>query len=98
MDPGSGGGLYVDWTRLGDYIRIGFKSHQAHAMVVENIKRVEGKGHPMIVLTYIGEYPEDKDIIIALVEHYGYTCDYVIVDLETTEEGGTVYINEVGEK
>jgi hypothetical protein len=64
-------------------------------MIVEDIKHVEGKGYSLIELTYSGEYPDDKDIFVALIEHYGYGHDYEIVDLKTIEEGGKVYIREV---
>jgi len=64
-------------------------------MIVEDIKRIEGKGYSLIELTYAGEYPEDKDIVVALIEHYGYDYDYVVVDIESTDAGGVAYIREV---
>lgn len=65
-------------------------------MIIEDIKRLEGKGFSgLIMLIYMGSYPEDEEILVAVGERYGYGSEYEVVDIETTEDGGKVYIKEV---
>lgn len=65
-------------------------------MIIEDIKRLKSGGSSgLITLTYIGSYPEDKEILVAVGEYYGYGLKYEVIDIETTEDGGKVYLKEV---